>query len=104
MTVDLSGRRRTRGWVILWVIVAAVVWNGVFDILVTRGVKEYLYRQADHELGYGPSVSMRQIMDETVRDAAISASLWALLVGGAGVITVYAVRRVGDPAHASTDL
>jgi hypothetical protein len=89
---------------VLWLLVAAVVWNGVFDILVTRGVKEYLYRQADYELGRGPAVSMPEIMDETVDDAVVTASLWALFVGGAGLVTVYAVRRVGDPVHASTDI
>lgn len=97
-------RPSTRAWVVLWVIVAAVVWNGVFDILVTRGVKEYLYRQADHQLGQGSAVTMHEIMDQTVRDAAVTASLWALFVGGAGLVTVYAVRRVGEPVHASTDI
>jgi hypothetical protein len=93
-----------RAWVVLWLIIAAVVWNGIFDLLVTRGVKEYLYRQAEHELGRGPEFTMPEIMNQTVRDATVTASLWALFVAGAGIITVYAVRRVGDPAHASTDI
>lgn len=83
---------------------SAVVWNGVFEILITRGVKEYLYRQADHELGRGPVASMREIMDQTAADAAVTASLWALFVGAAGLVTVYAVRRVEEPVHASTDI
>jgi hypothetical protein len=90
-------------WVLLWVFVAAVVWNGIFDILVTRGVKEYLYRQADHELGRGPVVTMREIMDETVQDAVVTASLWALFVGGAGLATLYACGR-REPGDASSDL
>lgn len=65
--------------------VMIVVWNGFFDILVTRGVKEYLYRAAEHELGRGPAVTMDRIMAQTVGDASVTASLWALLVGGAGL-------------------
>jgi hypothetical protein len=94
----------SRLWILLWLFVAAAVWNGVFDILVTRGVKEYLYRHAEHELGRGPAFTMPEIMNQTVRDATVTASWWALLVGGAGIVTVYGVRRVGDPAHASTDI
>ncbi|MBI2221933.1 MAG: hypothetical protein HYU53_12090 [Acidobacteria bacterium] len=85
-------------WLGVWLLVSAVVWNGVFDILVTRGVKEYLYRQADHELGRGPRVTMHEIMDQTVRDAAVTASLWALLVGGAGAVTVLRLSRPRSPA------
>lgn len=74
-----------RHWaLLLWLGVAVVVWNGAFDLLVTRGVKEYLYREAEAELGRGPRVTMREIMDQTIHDAAITASLWALFVGGAG--------------------
>ena len=80
-------------WLVFWLLVSAAVWNGVFDILVTRGVKEYLYRQADHELGRGPRVTMHEIMDQTVGDAAVTASLWALFVGGAGVLTVVRLSR-----------
>jgi hypothetical protein len=73
--------------VILWVVLSAALWNGVFDILVTRGVKEYLYRSAEHALGRGPDVSMNVIMDQTVRDAVVTASAWALLIGSAGLYT-----------------
>lgn len=81
--------QRTWPWLLLWVFLGAVVWNGVFDILVTRGVKEYLYREADHELGRGPAVTMQAIMRETVGDAAITASLWALAIVAAGTATIY---------------
>ncbi|HSL21303.1 MAG TPA: hypothetical protein VK886_07200 [Vicinamibacterales bacterium] len=84
--------RRSKCLLLLWVVLAAAVWNGIFDILVTRGVKEYLYREANHELGSGPAVSMREIMNETVRDAAGTASIWALVIGGAGVLTTLQVR------------
>lgn len=70
-----------------------VVWNGMFDILVTRGVKEYLYRTADHELGRGDAVSMGDIMGQTVSDAVVTASGWALFVGGVGFAALRLGRR-----------
>jgi hypothetical protein len=85
-----SGRRV---FLIVWIGIGVVVWNGFFDLFMTRGVKEYLYRQAEHELGRGEPVTMRQIMDETRVDAAVKASIWAVLVAGAGVLTVILCTR-----------
>jgi hypothetical protein len=76
----------------MWIILAAVAWLGMFDVLISRGVKEYLYRTAEQQLGRGPAVTMPEIMGQTIREAAIDSSLWALLVGAAGVLTVYRVR------------
>jgi hypothetical protein len=84
---------RTRWLVVFWVGVAAVVWLGMFDVLVSRGVKEYLYREADHELGRGPAVTMPEIMSETISGAVIDSSLWAIVIGGAGLATIYWSRR-----------
>jgi hypothetical protein len=77
---------------VMWVVLAVVVWLGMFDVLISRGVKEYLYRTAEHELGRGPAVTMPEIMGRTRQDAAIDSSIWALLVGGAGLFTVYRLR------------
>jgi hypothetical protein len=73
---------------LLILLVSAVVWTGMFDILVTRGVKEYLYRTADHELGRGDAVTMGDIMGQTVSDAVVTASGWAVFVGGLGLVAV----------------
>lgn len=73
--------------VALWVVLSIALWNGVFDILVTRGVKEYLYRHAEHALGRGPEITMDVIMGQTIRDAAIVASGWTLVIGAAGIYT-----------------
>ena len=32
----------------LWLVLAVVVWNGVYDLLLTRGIKDYLLRDALH--------------------------------------------------------
>jgi hypothetical protein len=91
--------RRLRLALGFWLAVAGVVWNGFFDILVTRGEKQYLLVQARHELGAGPPASMDDVMSVTIHDAARTATVWALLVFAAGAgCTVY-VRRVTTPSR-----
>jgi hypothetical protein len=92
---------RRRVLLIVWIGIGVVVWNGVFDLLMTRGVKEYLYRQAAHELGRGERVAMREIMNETMADAAVKASIWAVLVAGAGILTVILCTRSSTTGTAS---
>jgi hypothetical protein len=79
--------------VVLWLALGIVVWNGVFDAIVTRGMKEYLFRQAAHDAGRGAAVTMREVMDRTIPDAAVAASLWTLLIAGAGIGTVVLLSR-----------
>lgn len=87
-------RPRAQRWLmVLWIGLAAAVWLGMFDVLISRGVKEYLYRTAEHELNRGPEVTMPEIMGGTIRDAVVDSSIWALLVGGAGLVTVYWRRK-----------
>jgi len=81
--------RARRRFVALWFIAAAVVWLGMFDVLISRGVKEYLWRAAEHELGRGPAVTMPEIMGQTRRAAIVDCSIWAALIAGAGLLTVY---------------
>ena len=76
----------------LWIVLALVIGNGIYDILVTRGVKEYLFRHALHEAGRGPEVPIRQIMDVTVFDATWVGLLWGCTVLLAGMITVRLFR------------
>jgi hypothetical protein len=87
-TPEAQRTTTARWWITLWVILAAVVWLGMFDVLISRGVKEFLYRNAEHELGRGPAVTMPEIMGQTIQGAVIDSSIWALIVGGAGLVTV----------------
>ena len=50
--------RRERLAVSLWLIVAVVVWNGLYDLLLARSIKEYLFRAALHDAGRGPWVDL----------------------------------------------
>jgi dUTP pyrophosphatase len=72
-----------------------LVWNGFFDILVTRGEKQYLLSQARYELGLGPRVTMDEIMTQTVADARRIATLWAAIVFAAGAACLEASLYIG---------
>jgi hypothetical protein len=85
---------RARWLLVLWLVLGVVVWNGVFDAVVTSGVREYLFRQAAHDAGRGAPVAMREVMDRTIPDAALIASLWTLLIAGAGIGTVLLLTRI----------
>ena len=91
--------RASRLAIALWVVMAIVVWNGLYDLRITLGVRDYLMKQALHEAGRGPSVTMSDAMHDTVRDAVKVATLWAALVLGAGLATVrllLSVQALGD--------
>lgn len=85
--------RSERIGVAIWVVLAVVVWNGIYDVLLTRGVKEYLFRWALHEAGRGPVVPMSRIMEVTVRDAVWVSTLWAGIILLAGLVTIRVMSR-----------
>jgi hypothetical protein len=84
---------RARWLALAWAGIAVVVWSGFYDLLITRGVKEYLMRNALSRLGESAPVSMPDIMAQTSRDGAITASLWAGFVLAAGWLTIWLARR-----------
>jgi hypothetical protein len=72
----------------LWVGLAIVAWNAVYDLRITLGVRDYLLKTALHEAGRAPAVVMSDAMHATVRDAVLVASLWAAIILAVGVATV----------------
>lgn len=84
--------RRVRLAVAFWIAAGVVAWNATFDLLVTRGVKEYLYRRAAYDAGQGPKISIDEVMVRTVDDGVKVASAVAALVTGAGLATIAALR------------
>lgn len=84
---------RSRWLAVGWLVVAVAVWNGFYDLLITRGVKEYLMRNAQARLGEIPTPSMAAIMNQTSSDAVVTATLWASLVLVAGWLTIWLARR-----------
>ena len=86
---------RTRGERIaltLWVLLAVFIGNGIYDVLVARGIKEVLFRHALAEAGAGPVVPLVSLMRTTVHRATAVGLLWAGLVLAAGFITLRLVR------------
>jgi hypothetical protein len=80
--------RRERIAVYLWLAVAVVVWNGLYDLLLARSTQTYLFRQALHQAGLGPWLDLTTAMDVAVRDAAWMSTLWASILLLAGLITI----------------
>jgi hypothetical protein len=85
----------------LWLILAVVVWNGVYDLLLTRGIKDYLLRNALHQAGRGPEVSMTALLDLTVSEAFWVSTLWASAILCAGLWTI---RLLGPADSRSSHL
>jgi hypothetical protein len=81
------GRRRGLA-VGLWLVLAVALWNGIFEMIVVRGVKEYLYRAALFDAGRGPFTPIAQIMDPAIYHATWVATLWASVVVLAAMTTI----------------
>jgi len=90
LALDVS--RRTIG--LLWLVVGIAIWNGIFDLYVSRGAREYLQLQAQSELGIVPQPSMAVVMARAERMGLIAATLWAGAVVAAGWLTIYLVSRL----------
>jgi predicted cobalt transporter CbtA len=86
---------RQRALIIVWLVVAVVVFNGIYDFMMTRSVKEYLLREYMFQAGRGPKVPLAASMDLAVRNAFWISTLWASSILLAGLITIR--------AHASAD-
>jgi hypothetical protein len=95
-------------WVsaVLAIVCGGLVWNVVFDLWLGQVERQYLWEQARYELGLGPRVSLKGMMNHAVREAAWIASAWALLVVaaifGAGFYGFREGRRVSGGSRTST--
>jgi hypothetical protein len=89
----MTRARARRLAIALWFAMAIVVWNGLYDLRITLGVRDYLMKQALHDAGQGPAVTISDAMHETVRDAVNVASLWGVIILGAGLTTIRLLRR-----------
>jgi hypothetical protein len=85
--------RRERILVAAWLALGIALWNGVYDMTLGKGIKEYLFRSALHEAGRGPQVSIASVLDPFVFDAVWVSTFWASLVMLAGLLTIRILRR-----------
>lgn len=84
---------------VIWIGVGVALWNGVFDLYVSRGVREYLMLQARAEAAGTPAPSMPDVLWRHRRDGLVAASIWAAVVAGLGLFTVLR-RETALPAAA----
>ena len=80
--------RRQRVAVAVWVVLAAALWNAIFEMLVIRGVKEYLFRAALHDAGRRPFTPIAEVMDPAIFNATWVATLWTSIVLLAAAMTI----------------
>jgi hypothetical protein len=79
----------------LWLLVSLAVWNGFFDLYVSRGAREYLQLAAEAQLGRGPVPSMTGVMARARHDGLVASTIWAsvVLVAGWGTVWIFRQRR-----------
>jgi hypothetical protein len=85
-------KARARRWAIgFWIVMAVVVWNGLYDLRITLSYRDHLMRQYRHEAGRGDPVgTIKDEREATLQDAVLVATLWAgiILVSGLGTVIV----------------
>ena len=84
--------RRERIAVTVWVLVALVVWNGLYDLLLARSTQNYLFRTAMHDAGVAPAVDLTAALDYAVLEAVWLSTLWAGILLLLGLLTIRLLR------------
>lgn len=79
---------------ILWVAVAFVVWNGVYDMRMHDATRGYLLETALAQAGLGRGVDMRVTLHRGLIDAVAFSTAWALGIFLAGIVTMRTYRRL----------
>jgi hypothetical protein len=80
--------RRDRILVIVWIVLAVVLWNAIFEMLIVQGVKQYLFRAAMHDAGRAPFVAIADVMNAAIYRATWVATMWTSIVLLAGMLTM----------------
>jgi hypothetical protein len=72
-----------------WAILGVALWNALFEMIVVRGVKDYLLRAELAAAGRGPVTAIPEVMDPAIRHATWVATMWTVVVWLAAALTVY---------------
>ena len=83
----------TRIAAVLWLLLGVAVWNGFYDLYVSRGAREYGQLRVEAERDRGAEPDMQQVMSRAKRDGAQAATIWATLIVLAGWGTLWITRR-----------
>jgi hypothetical protein len=84
--------RIERRLLILWIALAVVVWNGIYDMRMHDATRGYLLETALAQAGLGRGVDMRTVLHRGVVDAVAFSTAWALGVFLAGIVTMRTYR------------
>ena len=71
-----------------WLLLGVALWNGVYDMIVGQGLREYLFRSALHDAGRAPLMSISAVVDPYIAEALWISTFWASLVTLAGLVTI----------------
>ena len=77
----------------LWLLLGVAVWNGFYDLYVSRGAREYGQLRVEAELGRGAEPDMTHVMARARRDGVLGATAWATVIVLAGWGTIALARR-----------
>ena len=79
---------------VFWIALGVAIWNGFFDLYVSRGAREYGQLRVEAARDHMPEPSMKDVTSRAKRDGVIAATIWAALVTGAGLATLSRVQPV----------
>ena len=82
--------RRQRIALAAWVVLGIALWNAIFEMMVVRGVKEYLFRAALYAAGRRPFTPIVDVMDPAIAHATWVATLWTSVILLAALLTIRA--------------
>jgi hypothetical protein len=78
----------------LWLVLAIVVWNSIFDEAVNEAAHRYIEAATEAARAGQPLVSMDAIMRPAIAHGAWTATAWGVLTLAVGVAgLVWSVRR-----------
>jgi hypothetical protein len=90
---DVRGSKTEVRLLILWLALAFVVWNGVYDMRMHDTVRGYLLDNALAVTGGGRSLPLRPYLHRGLVDAIAFSTAWSLGVLLAGLVTIRALRQ-----------
>ena len=96
MKARLTPERARRLAVGVWMVLGVALWNGIFEMMVIRGVKESLFRAALADAGRGPRIPIPEIMDPMIFNATWVATLWTSVVLLTALMTIRLVAAARD--------
>jgi hypothetical protein len=85
--------RVERRLLLLWIALAVVVWNGVYDMRLHDTVRGYLLQNALAQAHLGGGVDMCTYLHRGIVDAIAFSTAWACGVLLAGLVTIRVLSR-----------